>query len=606
MSGADSVDFQSIFSQEILAANISNLWTQWKSARIDAEERWSETSAYKYATSTRETSNAGIGGVREEDSGWSHSTHIPKLTQIADNLGANYMSSMMPHDNWFNYVGEDESAVAKDKRAAIEGYLRTKHRLNGFRNKVQQWVDDWNEFGNCFAGVTYVREEHLGNQNYTGPVPFRISPRDIVFNPMASDFEHAPKIVRSMKTLGELQRDIEENPQLGYSQAAFDSAIKVRSQLRTANVDDFNKSVQMTFDGYGTASQYLTSGFVEVLEFYGDLYDINTKTFYKNQVITVIDRAFILRNEPLNTISGRPHIFHCGWRLRPDNLWAMGPLDNLVGMQYLINHLENARADMFDQMLAPTRVLVGNVETHGVETGYPGGHYEIPDGEGSVSNLLPDTTVLNADLQIQRKEEQMEQFVGAPREQLGIRTPGEKTLGEVNQLSAASSRVFQNKISYFEENFLEKILNAELEVSITYMDGNDTIKTIDSQTGVESFLSITSDDLAANGKLVPMGARHFNRVNQLAGQLQALEQALLQDPLMAQHFPSIKKGEFWTELLGIDSHDILVPFGRVGEQAELAKLTNAAEQQIAAEDGVAVGGPEDEEDFEDDEAVEPV
>jgi hypothetical protein len=189
---------------------------------------------------------------------------------------------------------------------------------------------------------------------------------------------------------------------------------------------------------------------------------------------------------------------------------------------------------------------------------------------------------------------------------LGIRTPGEKTLGEVNQLSAASSRVFQNKISYFEENFLEKILNAELEVSITYMDGNDTIKTIDSQTGVESFLSITSDDLAANGKLVPMGARHFNRVNQLAGQLQALEQALLSDPLMAQHFPSIKKGEFWTELLGIDSHDILVPFGRVGEQAELAKLTNAAEQQIAAEDGVDVGGPEDEEDFEDDEAVEPV
>lgn len=603
MSGADTVDFQHIFGPEILAKDISNLWTQWKSARVVAEDRWSETSAYKYATSTRETSNDSVGGLNEEDRGWSHSTHVPKLTQIADNLGANYMASLMPHDNWFNYVGEDKASVAKEKRAAIEGYLRTKHRLNGFRNKTQTWTDDWIEFGNCFAGVTYVKEQHLGNQNYTGPVPFRISPRDIVFNPMASDFEHSPKIIRSMKTLGELQRDIDENPDLGYSQEAFDKAIVSRNHLRQANVDDFNKSVQISFDGFGTASQYLTSGFVEILEFYGDYYDINTKEFFKNHVITVIDRAHVLRNEPLDTISGRPHIFHCGWRLRPDNLWAMGPLDNLVGMQYLINHLENARADMFDQMLAPTRVLVGNVETHNVESGFPGGHYEIPDGEGSVSNLLPDTTVLNADLQIARKEEQMEEFVGAPRQELGIRTPGEKTLGEVNQLARASSRVFQNKISYFEENFLEKILNAELELSIKHMDGNDTIKTIDTETGVESFLDITSDDLAANGKLVPIGARHFNRMNQLAGQLQALEQAILNDPLMAQHFPSIKKGEFWTELLGIDSHDLMVPFGRVGEEAQLAKLQNAAQTQVEAEDSVDVGGV-DEDEFEDEQPQE--
>lgn len=601
MSGANSVDVETIFVQENLAAEISNLWTQWKSARVDAEARWAETISYKYATSTRETSNDTVGGTLEDDTGWSHSTHVPKLTQIADNLTANYMASLMPHDSWFNYIGEDSVAATQDQRSSVEGYLRTKHRLNNFRNMTQKWVNDWVDYGNCFATVSYTTEIHNDNKAYVGPTVGRISPNDIVFNALATDFEHAPKIIRSLKTLGELARDIEENPELGYSQAAMDQAVQSRNALRQANVDDFNKSVQITFDGFGSASQYLTSGFVEILEFYGDFYDVAKNEFLKNHVITVIDRAIVLRSEPLDTWNGRPHIYHCGWRLRPDNLWAMGPLDNLVGMQYLINHLENARADMFDQMLAPTRVLVGNVETNGVETGKPGGTFEIPDGEGSVNNLLPDTTVLNADLQIARKEQQMEEFVGAPRQELGIRTPGEKTLGEVNQLSRAASRIFQNKISYFEENFLERILNAELEVAITFMDGNDTIKVIDNQTGIEQFLDVTPDDLNSNGKLVPVGARHFDRMNQLASQLQQLEQAIVQDPLMGQHFPSIKKAEIWEELLQMDKFGMVVPWARVGENAELQKLTNAAQTQVEAEDSVEVGGPE-----LDEEAAEPL
>ena len=42
-----------------------------------------------------------------------------------------------------------------------------------------------------------------------------------------------------------------------------------------------------------------------------------------------------------------------GWRPRPDNLYAMGPLDNLVGMQYRIDHLENLKSDVFDQIAYP-------------------------------------------------------------------------------------------------------------------------------------------------------------------------------------------------------------------------------------------------------------
>src|SRR3546814_6463709 len=40
----------------------------------------------------------------------------------------------------------------------------------------------------------------------------------------------------------------------------------------------------------------------------------------------------------------------------------MGPLDDLVGMQYRIDHLENAKADAFDLMIQPPLKIVGDVE----------------------------------------------------------------------------------------------------------------------------------------------------------------------------------------------------------------------------------------------------
>lgn len=599
MSGGDSLDFESIFTgSNPQAQEIGNTWMSWNSARVSAKDRWKETQQYVYATSTRETNNANIGGFEDDGEGWGHSTHVPKITQIFDNLTANYMASLMPHEEWFKYIGEDEESSALSKRRTVESYLRTKHRLNGFRTVIQQLVNDWVLYGNCFATVSFENEtsvEVLDNDvktiGYVGPKVNRISPHDIVFNPIASDFDHSPKIIRSLKTLGELQRDIEDRPELVYSQEAFDHAINVRNTLRHANVEDFDKTVQMTFDGFGTASQYFNSGFAEILEFYGDIYDIENRTFLKNHVVTIIDRSFVLRSEPLSTTSGRPNIFHCGWRLRQDNLWAMSPLANLVGIQYMINHLENARADAFDQMLAPTRVLIGDVESDGVEAGVPGGEFRIPAGEGSVTNLLPDTTVLTADIQIDRKTQQMEEFAGSPRQSMGFKVPGEQSATEASILDRGSSRIFQNKISYFEEEFLEKIVNAEIETARRNLNAEDTIKVVD-DTGIEDFLQITKSDLLANGKLIPIGARHFARQNQLATNLQMLEQAFATDPLMMQHFPSIRMAELWSELLEFSRRDLMQPYSRVGENAELARLSNVAETQVETEDMVDIGGPE--------------
>ena len=586
MSAGQSVDIANILDNEhTTATEISNLWVEWDTARAGWKQRVAETKAYVFATSTRETTNV--------KNPWSHSTNLGKITQIYDNLRANYLMGLMPHNDWLKFEGEDREAVTLSKRRTIESYLKTKHRLDNLNTTVGQLIDDWVLTGNAFAAVTYVSENHIDPDTgllisgYTGPRVYRISPNDIVFNPVASSFDKTPKIVRSIKSLGELRRDVEENPELQYEQGVFEKVEGLRGQLSRYSTEEIDESLQMEFDGFGTFGSYMKSGYVELLDFYGDIYDKDTGEFYKNYVITVVDRRWILRKEPLNTWTGRPHIYHAAWRRRPDNLWGMGPLDNLVGLQYRINHLENAKADAFDQMISPDIVYRGDVN----EYEGPNGSriYEAPEN-GDVRYLAPDTTVLNADFQIQNLEDKMELYAGAPREAMGIRTPGEKTAFEVQQLQNAAGRIFQHKMTDFEVNMLEKIVNAELEVARRNLARTDVIKVVDDDTGVQDFLSVTKDDILANGKLVAIGARHFARQAQLAQELMQFQQAALADPNVAMHFPAVKVAEMWEQVLGLDKFNIFAPYGRIQEQLEAQRLTQIAQEEVMAEQMMAAEG----------------
>lgn len=592
MSIGNSIDLTQVQNDDYLAREVGTKWMDWNTARTDVLSRWKETTAYVYATSTRDTDGGYVGGFDEDGGGWSHSTHLPKITQIYDNLAANYMAALMPHDDVIEFMGFSQDAVVKEKRTKVEAYLKTKHRLSRFRTVLQQLVNDLLLYGNCFAQVYYVNQSSSASgvprMAYSGPKVRVISPYDIVFNPLATSFERAPKIVRTIKTLGELLRDIDESPEGKYYAPGIEKWIKCRKAIAGMTTEDIDKYIALQIDGFGGPTNYFQSGNVEILELYGDIFDVEKGELLKNHVITVVDRRYVIRKEPLETWSGFPHIFHCGWRLRPNNLWAMGPLDNLVGSQYLINHLENSRADAFDQMLAPTRVIVGDVEEDGVQIGVPGGAYRIPTGDGSVSNLVPDTTVLQADMQILTKMQQMEEFAGSPKEMSGFRSPGEKTALEVNNMLQSAGRIFQHKLMYFEEEFLERIYNAELEQARENLNKADLIRVYDSEDDVVLFEEIIPEDLLIEGKLIPTGARSYTRKQQLAQNLMNLQQAAQMDPMLGTHFPSIKLAEAWVELLGIQSLGVLEPWGRIREQAEGARKTMLAQRTVQA-DQAAVG-----------------
>lgn len=574
-TGNRTLDIVDITKPDRLAEGIANKFVEWESMRNQWLEEKAEIREYIFATDTRGTTNAALP--------WKNTVHIPKLCQIRDNLNANYMAALFPNDRPIKWEGDDESSEAKDKREIIEAYMNNKLRMGQYRGTVQQLVNDFIDYGNAFAMTEFVAEESedpiTGEKTpgFVGPRVVRISPNDIVFNPTATNFAETPKIIRELRTLGSLKSEMEDHPESGYLSEIFSKVLENRHRFSGLSQGDFKKSNQMQIDGFGSFLEYFQSDYVELLHYYGDLYDPDTQEFHKNQVITIVDRCYIIRKQPFASWTGKPNIFHCGWRLRPDNLYAMGPLDNLVGMQYRIDHLENAKSDAFDLIIHPVMKVKGYVE----EFDYGPGEIIYCGDEGDVEFQSPDVTMLQADTQIAIYEAKMEEMAGAPKQAMGFRTPGEKTAYEVQILENGANRVFLNKSSYFEEMFLEPILNSMLEIARRNMGPSDLIKVLDDQYGVAEFLKITKEDIAARGKIRPMGARRFARnANILQNLTQLATSPLGQDGAINAHISGKKLATLIEELLDLERFELVQDNIRISEMLETEKLKQSAQQMV--------------------------
>ncbi len=537
-----TIELEHLLNPDTLAVEIANRWVEWNSLRDKWLVEKKELRNYLYATDTRTTKNAALP--------WSNSTTTPKLTQIMDNLHANYFATLFPQQKWMRWEATTAADGTREKREVIQSYMDNKVRQSDFINTASSLLYDWIQYGNCFATVEWSQEYNTKESgevttNYIGPRLVRISPYDIVFNPTASDFYKTPKIIKSIITLGEIKRMIDKDPSKAHWQAIIDKMMYARASVRQSD-SAYNKADGFIADGFTSIQQYYESDYVEVLTFYGDIFDYNENKLHSDRIITVVDRAYVLDNEENPSWLGHAPIFMSGWRPRPDNLYAMGPLDNLVGMQYRIDHLENLKADVFDQIAYPVMKIRGDVEDFDFA---PGARIYLGE-EGDVGYLQPDGTALQADLQIQLLENKMEEMAGAPRQAMGIRTPGEKTAFEFQSLQNSASRIFEHKTAHFERTFLEPIMNAMLEVARRNMNMSDTIRVLDDATGAILFRSITKDDITAKGKIVPVGARHFAERARRVQNLTQLYQLKLADPTIAPHLSGKEMAKIMAEELG--------------------------------------------------------
>lgn len=565
-----------LINRESLAKTLSGLYDRWRNQRIEKEKEWKELRNYLFATDTTKTTNSKLP--------WKNKTTLPKLTQIRDNLHANYMDALFPNDNWLKWEGYSLDSVTSKKRKAIEAYMKNKLKESNFREEVSLLVYDYIDYGNAFGEIIFEDKKRVdpttGEETllYRGPKLQRISPYDIIFNPTAKTFADSPKFTRYLKTLGELRKDIEERPDLKYDIGAFEKAVKTRRSITSFRMEDVNKAEGFLVDGFGSLQEYYQSGLIEILEFEGDVYDEISDTLLSNKIITIIDRCYIIRNIDNPSWLAKDTKHHVGWRTRPDNLYAMGPLDNLVGLQYRVDHLENLKADALDMTIHPPIVIQGDVEPFEWR---PEATIHVPE-DGNVSTLPPNQAAFQVNNEIGLLLTIMEEMAGAPKEAMGIRSPGEKTAFEVQQLQNAAGRIFQHKINKFEIEFIEPVVNMMLEIARRNIDLPELVKIMDDDIGVTDFISVTKEDITAKGKLRPVGARHYAARAQLIQNLLGIFNSPIGQSI-SPHVSSKRLAQMVEEYMGFEQFDFVQDNVAIAEQAETQRLAQQAQQSLAIE-----------------------
>lgn len=596
-----TLDLEDVLMPDQLGTHIANTWQSWENLRRKKLTEWDEIRRYVFATDTQHTTNNNLP--------WKNTTTIPKLCQIRDNLIAHYTSSLFPKRGWLQWEGSREQD--QEKRDAIELYMENLVSEPRVKKQLNKLILDYIDYGNPVGAVEWVDEriqtDDGDRAGFVGPVPLRVSPLDIVFDPTATSFEDSPKIIRSLISVGQIEAllqsfSVPEN--LEETEALLNYLKEIRNSARAGGhggTKISEKDDYLRVDGFDSFRAYLSSRFVEVLTFYGDMYDENTGELMRNHQITVVDRHKVIGKKVNDSIFGVPPIYHTGWRVRQDNLWAMGPLDNLVGMQYRLDHLENLKADVVDFLAAPVKKIKGYVEEF---EWAPFANIEVGD-TGDVELIGPDTNILNMNLELRELEQKMEEMAGSPKESLGIRSPGEKTAFEVQRLENAASRIFQAKIIQFEEELLEPLLNAMLELARRKLDST-VVRVLDDDLQAVNFEEITKDDITAIGRIRPVGAKHFaEKAVQIQNISQWYQSGLGSDPEVRAHFSSLGLAKLSEDLMDIGQFKLVQPFIRLNEQANAQRIQQSNAEQVETEALTPSGLTEDDfDEFEDEEGIE--
>lgn len=579
------IDISDILIPDKLAGRITDKFLEWDMLRATWKSNIEEVRRYLFATDTTHTTNSKLP--------WKNKTTIPKLTHIRDNLYSNYTATLFPQRKWLIWEANDYDSNSKQKRDAIVNYMAWVIEQPSFKHEIDKVILDYIDYGNCFLTVEWVDQRKVQpdgsiQSGYVGPMFRRISPMDIVMNPTAENFQNSPKIIRSLVTRGEVKK-ILEGLSTDENRAEYEELWKylmdIREVTQAAGSDFSTSDAIYQITGFSNYRDYLQSDCMEILTFYGDIYDEENDELLENHVITVVDRHKLLGKKPNPSYFGTPPIFHSPWRKQQDNLWGMGPLDNLVGMQYRLDHIENMRADVVDLTTYPVQLVTGFVEDY---LWQPGEKIYATD-EGKVELVQPKVEVLNANFELGQLEAKMEEMAGAPKEAMGFRTPGEKTKYEVQRLENAASRVFQNKIKQFEEQIVEMGLNAGLEMARRNLSGPTTINVFDDENKMQVFMTLSPQDITGVGRIRPIAARHFAEQAQTVQNLTTLAGSGLW-PMVQPHISGIQLSKFFEDVFDVSQYKLFgPPYIALAEQADAQKFAQVLEEQVLMTQATATG-----------------
>lgn len=559
-------------------------YDQWKTNRACIEKEWLDTQNMIFATDAAQS--VGV----EASSSWKNNSTRGKLAQIRDNLHANYASAIFGNRNWIKWETSSNTEDFNNKRKIVTAYMRNKVDQSNFERTVSDLLYDYIDYGTAFASCEWVtRVQEVTNRDsgistsvtqYVGPVAVRHSPHDVVINPTARKIENTPQFVRSLVTIGELLAMQDEMLHDEAFQQSLTNMVGARKYVAGVSADDFHKECSYQVQGFGSYHQYMESGTVELLTYYGNIVTPSGK-LEKNKRIVIADRAVVLFNDMHEPLPSGSFIKMAGWRDRPDNLYSQSPLAKLIGLQFRVDKLENIKADAMDLAVEPPLVVTGEVSDF---TWKPGEIIDV-DLDGSLTELGKNLNgLLTAQNEIYALEQAMEEFAGAPKQAMGFRTPGEKTAFEVQSLETAGSRIFQQKVMKFEQEILEPLINDMLNLARVNLVGIESIKIIDPDLNLEDFISISSDDLIANGTLKAIGSRHFISKAQTIQEINMLTSSGIM-PVIQPHMSGKQLAFLVNDLLELDKYDIFRPMAGVEETADIQNHAASLQEEMAMSQG---------------------
>lgn len=574
---ADSSIKLSLEDIDALATRIAALHSEWNNQRATALKLGQEVRSMIFATDINTTSSDNIDTKNR--------THIPKLTELSDTLQSNYWDTIFGESRFFVFSGTTEADRMKAKK--IEAWIRSKLDNKKFRQKVGRALcADYVIYGNCFFEVDYIVElDDYNNEVYKGVVIRRISPLDIVFDSRAASFKEASKIQTKRIHLADLAEMAIKFPALDFDEAVIAKILKSRQIGTVEDWAELLHDENIAMDGYGSYSSYFKEDFVTVRVYRGDIYNPKTGKVQKRRIVWSIDDIHIILNMANPSPVGYDGLHHVAWRHRPDNLWGMGALDNLAGMQYRVNKVENLKSDVLDLCAFPITIHKGGETLDTLGGIYTPGNIVELDIDEEISFESPNPIILqHGDLHIAQYFKLMEDFAGAPPESRGIRSPGEKTKAEVQMLDSKGAKIFRDKSKVFETALEDALLEA-FELTLINFDGEDYVDIFDDIAGKDVLQALALEDIKARGTFTAMGSKHWDRKNKRKQELDSLIANVFSQPKYAPHISGWQVMQTINADYELEETGIITQYQGIKEDVTNQAVAQAEGQQIAEETG---------------------
>lgn len=518
-----------------------------------------------------------------------NSTTIPKLSHIYKNIKSNIIGHLFPSDNWLKWIAHTQASNTKETRETITNFVKGKAKASGLEDELERCAEDLLQCGIC-VGVTYYAREYVSAgmvtdskiSTYSGPKLRRVDPLKFYHDAAADSMDKATKAIQELYSYGDLRKMVDGNEDISITIEQFHEIMEPRKQA--ASLTMYQRSMlqrQLERAGFAGALDLASNDKVEMITMFGSFYDASTDTLYDNHKFVIADRRVLISVEPA-TKWHSTHGLHVGvWDYREGTLAPVGPLNNIVGLQYKIDKLENLRADIFDHIAHPATKEKGDVSVVG-RRGAPGARYKIEE-DGDISYLHPDVAALNADTQINFTMSIMEDVSCSPREAAGLRTPGEKTKFEVQLLDTGQNRLFRNHVKKFERTFVSPICNDYLTLSRNNMAAEE-MEVFDNEIKAPMFTSVTPDMLEADGMLYAVGASiTIERANLLQAISTVFNSGV--SSIIAPHVSSLQLALALEDLIESSKYGIFKEFAAVFEAAKLEVAKATAQDEIAKING---------------------